>query len=161
MAVYVISDTHFGHGNILRHRPEFESIEAHDRVITDRILSLCGKFDSLYVLGDVVVYQPGMRYLEEIASRIGFLHIILGNHDNERKGAPALADYLPLCKSIGAIKHYKNAWLTHAPIHPDELRGNINIHGHVHGRSINDTRYINVSCEALEYTPVDMARLLG
>lgn len=42
---------------------------------------------------------------------------------------------------------YKNLWLTHAPIHPDELRGKKNVHGHCHGHILNDKRYINVCVE--------------
>ena len=159
MAVYAISDTHFSHTNILQHRKEFSSIDEHDNIITDNILSVVGKRDSLYILGDVCLYSDGWRYVEEIASRVEHLHICLGNHDCERKGSPRLEDYMAICKTVFAMKQYKSYWMTHAPIHPDELRGKMNIHGHVHSSSIDDGRYINVSCEAVGYKPINLASI--
>lgn len=160
MAVYVISDTHFGHSNILRYRTCFNSIEEHDKIITENILKTCGKRDSLYILGDVCIYKDGFKYLEEIANSVEFLHICLGNHCNERKGSPTLEDYMSVCKSVFGMKKYKDAWLTHAPIHPVELRGKFSIHGHVHSNSIDDPRYFNASCENVDYTPVNIADVL-
>jgi len=160
MAVYVISDTHFGHTNILKFRDGFDSIEQHDRTITDNILSVCGKRDTLYILGDVCVYKESWKYVEEIASGVEFLHICLGNHCNERKGSPTLEDYMSVCKSVFGMKKYKSAWLTHAPIHPDELRGKINIHGHVHSNNVGDIRYFNASCENIGYKPVNIATVI-
>lgn len=157
MAVYVISDTHFAHTNILRYRTNFSSIEEHDNTITENILSICGKRDSLYILGDVVIYNNGLYYLEKIAKNVEFLHICLGNHDHERKNSPTLEDYMKLCKSVFGMKKYKSSWLTHAPLHPEELRGKINIHGHVHSNSVEDDRYVNVSCENVGFKPINFA----
>jgi calcineurin-like phosphoesterase family protein len=43
---------------------------------------------------------------------------------------------------------------THCPIHESEVtRFHRNIHGHVHENSLDDYRYINVSCEVVDYTP--------
>jgi calcineurin-like phosphoesterase family protein len=45
--------------------------------------------------------------------------------------------------------------LSHCPIHESEIgRFAKNIHGHVHENTLEDSRYINVSCEAVDYTPV-------
>lgn len=160
MSVYVISDTHFGHTNILKFRPEFVSIEHHDETITNNILEVCGKRDTLYILGDVCLYKDAWKYVEKIASNVEFLHICLGNHCNERKGSPTLGDYMSVCKSVFGMKRYKNAWFTHAPIHPDELRGKMNIHGHTHNNSLDDKRYFNASCENVNYRPVNVADIL-
>lgn len=156
MSVYVISDTHFGHKNILKFRNEFETIEEHDCVISTNIAQMCGKRDSLYILGDVCLSAGGFESLKWIAERVEHLHIVLGNHDNERKGSPSVEDYTKLCKGVYGMKAYKSAWLTHAPVHPEELRGKYNIHGHVHSNSVDDPRYFNVSCEAVNYKPVNM-----
>ena len=50
---------------------------------------------------------------------------------------------------------YKGVWLTHIPIHPDELRGRPNIHGHTHNHIINDNRYLNVCMEQINYRPLE------
>ena len=159
MAVYGISDTHFGHKNILKYREGFGSIEEHDEIIRDNILSVVRKRDSLYILGDVCVYDTSWHIVKDIANRVSFLHICLGNHDIERKNCPSLDDYMSVCKSVFGMKKYKNFWLTHAPIHPDELRGQRNCHGHVHYNTLNDDRYVNISCEAIDYTPVDLSKI--
>lgn len=159
MAVYMIADTHFGHANILKYRPQFSCIEEHDHTITTNILARCGKRDSLYILGDAFVGPSSFEQLREISDHVEHLHVIMGNHCDERKGSPSIADLLKACKSVHAMKRYKNAWLTHAPIHPRELRGKVNVHGHVHSNVLNDPAYICVSCEAVNYSPVNFVDL--
>ncbi len=157
MAVYTISDTHFEHNNILKYRTQFTSIQEHDEFILDNILTVCGKRDSLYMLGDVALGKNSFRFVQAIAERVEYLHIVLGNHCDERAGSPTARDYLTVCKNVYGIRRYKGAWLTHAPMHPDELRGKINVHGHVHGNTLADDRYVNVSCENVAYKPVNFA----
>jgi hypothetical protein len=47
--------------------------------------------------------------------------------------------------------------VTHIPVHTSEVedRWKGNIHGHLHDKIIDDSRYVNVSCEQTGYTPVD------
>lgn len=166
MAVYVLGDTHFGHDNmVLKYsRQHFSSIEEHDRTIVDNILSVCGKRDTLYLMGDVCLKKDAFHYVEEIAKAVENLYIVLGNHDFERKEGPTLMDYIELQKyariKLLGISKYKDAWLSHAPIHPSELRGEINIHGHIHDKAIDDERYVNISCENIDYTPVNIKNIL-
>jgi calcineurin-like phosphoesterase family protein len=71
---------------------------------------------------------------------------------------------------------YKGAFLTHCPVHPQELeyRTSINIHGHLHEYNVTkniirgtrdtnlgvpDKRYINVSCEQVNYQPKTLKEL--
>ena len=54
---------------------------------------------------------------------------------------------------------YKEFWLSHAPIHPEELRDRINIHGHVHYKNIDDARYFNVSCENIGFKPISLENI--
>ena len=56
---------------------------------------------------------------------------------------------------VHALLKYKEFWLSHAPLHPDELRGKRNIHGHVHTASVPDTKYLNVSVDStfMNYLP--------
>ena len=51
---------------------------------------------------------------------------------------------------------YKEFWLSHCPIHPQELRGKYNIHGHVHHNNIPDKNYFNVCIEALNGLPIKL-----
>lgn len=56
-----------------------------------------------------------------------------------------------LCEAfdeVHGLLKYKEFWLSHAPLHPDELRGKNNVHGHVHTESVNDLQYLNVSVDS-------------
>jgi calcineurin-like phosphoesterase family protein len=54
------------------------------------------------------------------------------------------------------MKSYKSFWLSHCPIHPQELRNRkANIHGHLHGSVLNDPRYFDVCPEKHNYQMVD------
>lgn len=154
--VFFISDTHFGHRNICRYRPEFTSVEQHDEFVFDGIMNTVTKRDTLWICGDVCFNMSTFnKYIIPICERVSVLRIVLGNHDNERLEAPKIQDYVNLGVDIFGVTKYKNCWVSHAPIHTEELRGKHNIHGHVHRASINDGRYINVSCEAVDYKPID------
>jgi calcineurin-like phosphoesterase family protein len=115
--------------------------------------SVVTRRDIVWVLGDVAFTQEGFDALYELNGR---KKLVRGNHDNNFK----TEDWLKHFETVEGITRYKGYWLTHAPIHPTELRGKRNIHGHVHGNSIRDvygeydTRYINVCCEAVNETPI-------
>lgn len=163
--VKIISDTHFSQKSICSYRKQFSTVEEHDQYVFDTIMTNLGKRDTLWILGDVCFTVDGFhKYVVPIANYVNKLHIILGNHDLERKEAPNIhlythVGYIKNEVSIHSMVSYKGFWLTHAPIHPDELRGKRNIHGHVHNATINDDRYINVCCEAVNYIPKTLEEL--
>ena len=153
--VFHIGDLHFGHKNILKYRSEFASIEEHDAVIIDNIGCSVSKRDTLWLHGDCFFTLDALRWLHAInANRI---HWIIGNHDSdnaERQKVIYHGINSGIVDSVHSLVKYKEFWLSHAPIHSDELRGKMNIHGHVHRNSIADSRYFNVSCENVNYAPI-------
>lgn len=169
MAVYVTSDLHLGHRNIHKFRTNFSSPEENTEVLIDGILSTVNKKDTLYVLGDVIFSESGLYAFMEVASRISNVQIILGNHcteTNARLGYVAQLDQMfSTVKVHGMTKYkrkgYSKAWMTHAPIHPIELRGAINIHGHTHNQIIPDVNYFNACPENNDYVPVDVEDVLA
>lgn len=153
--VWYIADTHFGHGDkILTWRPQFSSVRDMEETIVANINGLVKPEDTLILLGDIVITQRGMWALEALN---GYKVLIPGNHDGERDGLK-LKDY-PVDKIQVARDITLNGMhgvLTHIPVHPDELdRWKFNVHGHTHDRIIHDPRYICVSCEMVNYSPVD------
>lgn len=121
--------------------------------------SIVTKRDKLFLLGDTAFTQEGFDALREIN---GSKTLIRGNHD----GKFSTKQWLEIFNSVEGIVKYKGFWLTHAPIHPLELRGKRNIHGHVHQHSIRNTytneldpNYINVTCEALDETPISLTQI--
>jgi calcineurin-like phosphoesterase family protein len=150
--VLFIGDCHFGHRNQIRWRP-FESEEQITELILSNLRKRVTKRDIVYFLGDIILSQDRLTVLDGIP---GKKILVAGNHCTEHLSMRQLVDTFD---EVHAIVKYKEFWLTHAPIHPDELRGKVNIHGHVHTNTIDDKRYVNVSCEAINYSPVSLHKI--
>lgn len=88
--------------------------------------------------------------------------LICGNHDLDRQ-VNKMSDLVEVYDDVYSLHKYKGYWLSHAPIHPDELRGKNNIHGHTHRHLMTDQegevddRYINCCMDYIMHyrrTPV-------
>jgi calcineurin-like phosphoesterase family protein len=157
--VFFIGDTHFGHKNIIEYEKttrNFSSIEEHNEELIKRWNSVVGKNDIVYHLGDFCFGKQNIA----IAGRLnGSKRLIMGNHD-----VYEASDYLKYFDKLYGAHFYKNTILTHVPVHPDHARVLINIHGHLHSRSViykpdDSTFYINVSCEHINLTPISLEEL--
>jgi len=164
---FVISDTHFGHSNILTFkrtdgtplREGFTSIKDHDLELIKRWNSVVNKGDKVYHLGDVGF--TNFPYIKNIFDALnGTKVLIKGNHDNFK-----LSQYMQIFKDVRAT-HVLDKWvLSHVPVHPQSLdRWKGNLHGHLHEHCImetipglgkqDDSRYRNLCVEHINYTPV-------
>lgn len=139
--VLFTSDLHFGHKNIHKFRLEVESTEHNEQRIILDWNNKVTKRDIVYVLGDAAFTMESVHLFSALN---GIKILIRGNHDNLDTHV-----YLKYFKSVEGLYKYKEFWLSHAPIHPNELRGKVNLHGHVHYASVNDSRYVNMSVENL------------
>lgn len=137
----MISDLHIGHKSILEFRkmPKWMNLQDHDDWIVNGWNSVVKKRDTVYVLGDICFDMEKMKLF---SSMNGNKNLILGNHDAFHLGV-----YQKYFSKIHGFVKYKGYWLSHAPIHPYELRGRKNIHGHVHSNPLEDDRYIPVCVE--------------
>tara|TARA_R110000782_G_scaffold270483_1_gene371853 strand:+ start:44938 stop:45462 length:525 start_codon:yes stop_codon:yes gene_type:complete len=161
--VFFISDLHLGHKNICKFRP-FDSVEEHDEHIKDNLLSSLTKRSKLFILGDVAFTDESGDWIVELAKHTPNMTIVLGNHDSDRScGRRNMLKYMQAGIKLHGLTTYKDAWLSHCPIHPDEMRKKImNIHGHTHSNNVkaigysklDDARYFNVSCENIDYKPI-------
>lgn len=114
--------------------------EEHDAWIKDQWNSVVKKQDLVYVLGDVSMTLEGLDQLKYFK---GSKILVRGNHDVYHA-----SKYLEYFQEVHGLIHYRNVfWMSHCPLHPQELRGRFNLHGHVHGNSIPDARYINCCVE--------------
>lgn len=151
--IFFISDTHFGHANMLtfinydgtRMRP-FSSIEDCDEFMIENWNKVVKPTDRIYHLGDVV-YKCSNR--DEIMQRLnGEKILIKGNHDKDQLGW-----YTKYFKDIRSTHHIDgNYLLSHFPIHPDSkgrfVRG---LHGHIHAQTVmKHEPYINPFGEIVE-----------
>jgi calcineurin-like phosphoesterase family protein len=132
------------------------------------ILSL-KKRDILFILGDFLFdsehYEETVERLKQKKCRI---KLIMGNHDSLKLYKEDWIEMqLPLFS-------YKNHWITHCPIHPDEIRNRAGcIHGHLHGGYIEksipqgyyvkkerDHRYFNVNLDNNDFKFVTMDQMM-
>ena len=158
---WIISDTHFGHKNIIgfcNRPPNHEDIiikNWHNIVDwDDTILHLgdvaFGNREGIYRWAEIIKYLPGQKLL------------IKGNHDHSRsmkiyKGIFEVVD--PFIQDFSDVKFY----FSHYPDHPIKDQWNINVHGHIHNKPLRgdfsphvdmDKIYENVSVEVTNYAPV-------
>jgi calcineurin-like phosphoesterase family protein len=155
---WIISDTHFGHANVLNFKDDdgnlirgarFSSMEEMDEYMVDQWNSVVKDGDKVYHLGDVYFGQ-GHQILHRLK---GQKRLILGNHDNGKDQK--------LLQHFGKVYVWRmfpefNILLTHVPVHDNSLQTKTkwNVHGHLHQNLINDARYFNVSVEQINYTPI-------
>lgn len=143
--IWFISDTHFGHKNIVRGSStwtdksgcrDFDSVEDHDTYILNLINTHVGRRDVLWHLGDFSFGGESniQKYRDQIECET--IHIIFGNHDHhiQKKG--------PQHYGFASGQHYRELVVGATPVvlchYPIESwssmeTGAIHLHGHVHG----------------------------
>ena len=163
--IFVISDTHFGHANIIEYckRP-FKDIDEMDEVMIDRWNKVVKPGDKIYHLGDVYM-GSGERFLKKFARLNGKKRLILGNHDDLKRKIDGKIYLGDLFEKIYLFRCFKEfgLMLTHVPVHETNIvrtnEGAINIHGHIHEKPSPKGPYKNVSVERIDYTPVNIETL--
>lgn len=131
-----------------------------DRELAFRWNAVVAPEDRVYHLGDVA-------FSKTIPPLNGRIILLGGNHD-DRLGFRHYADALPWrLDDIRGSVAVGGCVLTHIPVHPSQLeRFAANIHGHLHEKVVldddmrPDKRYVNVSVEQTDYTPVDLSAIL-
>ena len=161
MNTFLISDTHFGHKGVTHFergdgtplRP-WNNPDEMDEALVENWNSVVKEKDRVYHLGDVVINRRCLKTLDRLYGR---KVLIKGNHDIFK-----LRDYLPYFDDIRGSHKLDTFILTHIPIHPESVARwcSGNIHGHLHSNIVRnldgtpDERYINVSVEQINYTPI-------
>ena len=142
---YWTSDWHLGHKVITKYRPQFQTIEEHDNAIFAEAEKLT-KRDILFVLGDFLFDCDNFEnYLIRISKLKCRIKLVMGNHDSLKLYTQQIAKNIEIQLPLFS---YKNFWISHCPIHPDELRGRIaQIHGHLHNAILDDVRYYDVGLD--------------
>lgn len=152
--VRLISDYHFGHEWMAKHRGFQDAFYMDEHIIKEHN-KIVHKKDLTYILGDITMETDKWYfYLDQMNGR---KKVVLGNHDM-MSDVPELLKYV---KGVSSMIKYKGIFLTHCPIHETELEYRVsrNIHGHLHEKDIKDDRYINVSCEQVDYKPKTLVEL--
>lgn len=83
--IYLTSDLHFNHDRDFIYLPRgFNSIYEMNSAIIKNWNSLVEKDDDVYILGDLMLGDTSLG-IKCISQLKGNLHIILGNHDTDRR----------------------------------------------------------------------------
>ena len=159
-AVYLVSDTHFGHAGVCRFlrndgvtklRP-WDNPEEMDEFMINAWNERVRPNDKVYHLGDVVINR---RALATLARLNGDKVLIRGNHDIFRD-----TEYREYFRELRAYHVMNGMILSHIPIHEESLgRFGTNIHGHLHANRVMkdgevDVRYHCVCVEQTDFAPV-------
>lgn len=149
-SIFIIADTHFGHKKIIQFesaRRQFETIEQHDAELVRRWNAVVGKKDTVWHLGDVLFGRESFKTLGLLN---GVKKLVMGNHDRYPSSL-----YLEYFNQVVGAAELHGCILTHIPVHHEQFaRYRANIHGHLHSNKINDPRYICVSAEHINLTPI-------
>ena len=166
--IFLISDTHMAHANILKFthldgsltRPGFRDLPHMHSVIMENWCNVVRPQDTVYHLGDVAFHNYGLHLLDSLP---GHKRLVRGNHDGMKT-----REYLTVFEEIYGVRQLNGYWLTHVPMHPQSLgRAKANIHGHLHTRLVlgpdksPDPRYVNVCVEQINYTPVSLDTIIA
>ena len=167
-AVFLVSDTHFGHAGVCRFRhPDDATVKLRpwdnpdemDEEMIRRWNNRVRPNDKVYHLGDVVINRKALKTLHRLN---GDKVLIRGNHDIFPD-----VEYREYFRELRAYHVMNGMILSHIPIHPESLgRFGVNIHGHLHasrvkmepvgkyGIPVIDTRYHCVCVEQTDFTPI-------
>ncbi len=159
--MYVISDTHFNHTNVIKYenRP-FSSVEEMNDFMIKEWNDVVSKNDTVFHLGDFCFGNKDI--ISTIINKLNGRKILIkGNHDKHIKcnkwlelGFEEVYNY-PIIYKPGII-------LSHAPV-IEYISDTVNIHGHVHTKDVElpkNNTYINVCVEVINYRPLDLDELI-
>jgi calcineurin-like phosphoesterase family protein len=164
--IWVISDTHFNHQNIIKFcsRP-YETAKEMNEELVENWNSVVKPGDKVYHLGDV--YMGGGFSREDTTSLLKSLNgkkrLILGNHDNGKdqilQQVFEKIDVWRMFPEFGLL-------LTHVPVHESTLgegrfmeKRFLNVHGHIHDNKSPSQYHQCVCVEQIDYTPINIEEL--
>ena len=154
MKIFVTSDHHFCHKNIIRYckRP-FRSVREMNETMIRRWNKVVDKGDLVFHLGDFAFANAGV--INVIRKRLnGAIIIILGNHDRIYK----------LKRNGFIITHNKvirigKLLLSHRPLQEVPLNF-INLCGHIHDKKAYGNR-INISVDRTNFYPQRIEKFIS
>lgn len=170
-AKYYTADLHLGHHGILRHCSAtrlFDTVEAMDAAIVERINERASATDLLYVLGDFAVARDH-EYVKHVFHEIKARKVlVLGNHDLDRKGRirkdlVSLPWDRPPAHALETTDGGCRIYLHHyaCRVWPAAHHGAYHLYGDSHGSMppVGRSRDVGIDCSDLNFAPATFAEL--
>lgn len=170
--LFLTSDCHFGHKNIIKYEPnsrgQFESIEEMNETIIKNWNSVVSNEDTVYVLGDF--FMGHISTIEPILNRLkGKIILIRGNHDQKNRRR-IFSEHGIEVKDIEYIE-YKGKFfiLSHFPLFNEEFAKMVSedneevivLYGHIHSnapKGFVDGSY-HVGMDTNNLTPISIEQI--
>jgi len=159
MKVFVSSDHHFFHKNIIKYekRPFIDLYDMHKTMIKNHN-NIVSKNDKVFFLGDVSFTNK--EKTEKIILQLnGYKVLILGNHDNRSRKWYLDVGFNEVIKY--PIIYDDFYILSHEPIHITPEMPYANIHGHTHSIKFDNYKYYNVCVENHNYSPININDIIN
>jgi len=172
---YVISDSHWFHGNILKYENRaFETTSDMDHHMINEWNATIGKNDLVYHLGDIA-FTNNFSVLMALLQRLnGKIYLVPGNHDHPcmHKKTPRfiwIEDKLFIGdliteKKVKINDKYEKVVMSHYPLASWNagIHGRKHFYGHVHKYTIfsNQNMY-NVGCDVIGYKPMTFNQVIN
>jgi calcineurin-like phosphoesterase family protein len=157
---YVIGDTHFLHERLAQeYEPSRMALDNHNEVMIERWNEVVSPKDILLHLGDLCLGKKDD--FPTIAQRLpGQKYLIRGNHDRRSRPWYYEQGFTSVPEFWMDYKGYRILF-SHRPdsvsvTYPKHL----NVHGHVHSKTLEDRRLINLSAEAIDFRPIWITDIL-
>jgi calcineurin-like phosphoesterase family protein len=161
MAIFFISDTHFGHGGALGlYRRPFVSVAAMNEGLVERWNETVGPDDVVWHLGDFAIRQRPTVVADLLARLNGRKHLVAGNNDpqetRELEGWESVQSYLEI--EVDRV----SLVLCHYPFRSWRGMGKgwVNLHGHSHGKLKPQSRQFDVGVDVWGFRPVMLDEIL-
>mgnify|MGYP004637921611 FL=1 len=168
--IYLTSDWHLNHDQpFIWSARGFQNVEEMNAAIVQRHNSIVQDGDDVYVLGDLCMNKDKLEENQQLISSMrGRLHVIVGNHDSDKKTmmylrCPNVMEIVPATY----LKYKKRTlFLSHYPCFTGNVDSKLPVlstFGHTHQKEIyyNDIPYmINVGVDAHDCYPVSIDDVL-
>lgn len=158
------SDLHLFHTNMWKlfklsdgspARP-FSSDAEMNSTMLERHNAVVSTVDHWWNLGDVTMLRSAgdkWKFVQLLKQFNGHKRLILGNHDQYDMQTYRDAGF----EKIKGSHRIGNLIFSHWPLHPESIcKDCVNVHGHIHQSPTPAGPYINISVEAINYTPVSL-----
>ena len=165
--IFVTSDTHFFHKNILKYQPDerpFDSVEEMNEKIIENWNAVVKPNDLIYHLGDFAFAQP--HKVDGILRRLnGQKFFIWGNHDKSMHDK-AVASHFQWMRNYHELKIEKQyVVLHHFPILSWNRmhHGALHFYGHTHGSIpyVFEGQSLDVGVDTNECKPYNVRELIA
>jgi calcineurin-like phosphoesterase family protein len=156
-AIFLVSDTHFGHAGVCRFRRNdgvtklrpWDDPQEMDEFMVKAWNEKVRPSDKVYHLGDVVINRKSLTTLSRLN---GDKILIRGNHDIFRDD-----EYRKYFRELRAYHVLNGMILSHIPIHSGSLgRFGTNIHGHLHANRVMKAKGINYPMGEIIYSETEI-----